>query len=703
MESVKRKQQQQKALHLRKVARRSRALDEKKRSNRQRKAANRSEGLKHDTSPVELKGKVNRSSAVLKDHEGNQKDDKTFKSEKEALAVVTRVMPRVAKLIKVSTIKAVVGWRKRLTRSFVRLERGNYDEHRSPFFHNLSYAQIHKMITGWVASAQERIKDDFHRVSSFIDDFRDVEESQAEKLGPRGSFPNASSGWVNDQSEAIWSDKPPQPTLNRAALDRAEERLLNAVPAGVIDVGPDGWKAGLQPDKKSNSPLDGSTNSGFPSWVRGWFHSIWTDKVSVFQKLVEFYTTEWCKSWWARMMEATDYRQGIIHFVATTFIRTNVSNGYKPKPDGSNVYRGHLMSKLRVVNALDKRNTVLGKDIVNKLIDVCINYLIAKDGTRIFTALTTPERIDKNCQNILETCDRLGIPPLSTDFSHYDQSMPPWLEWEVCQVVAKWMTPRAARIWLAITNSEIFHTTCITPTKILGEGPISMASGRIDTNIVDSLVNLVTQWYGEEAGYYQEVVTQIVQGDDAVMGGPGVTPEAFEKCTAELGFEGNKTKQYYRYGSLSFCQKIHVLHYPGGIYPVARALQAITSTEDDVNMNEFEDGEYKYVVTYRTLCRANNCAFNPLFRTLMLSLIAEDRELHMGKGLDPNQISALAGDYASHFENEWKLNKPWVSPGSKVGFAQMSANRVVRGEVPPPPGKDLFFWVYGTKYEDVAL
>lgn len=632
------------------------------------------------------------------------KDSAFYETLEQAQSIVKPVLDQCAGIARSRKLATVPGWLNRLDSWLVRMERGNKEDHRTPFFHGLPYAKIADMITSICKRSLARLQASYRTVPSFCSDYMEVEEHQAEKISGRGLFPPASK-WLPEKALEVFSDKAPKQSLNRSALERSLKWLSDQVPAGSIDVDEGSIREGFRnagtSEADSNS-LNVSTNSCFPTYVKHWYHKVWDRTVSLNQRLVQRILEVRNLVWWKRALRAKSWKENICRFTATGSQRTNVGSGYKITDENS--YEGHPISKLRFVCAMPKDDTIRGKPFLNRLIHVAKKYFINTDGTRMFTALTTPEQIDKNFETALQTAHKAGIIPLGTDFSGYDASIAPWLFWQVAVAISHWMTQRASNIFLGLVYSAIYETECILTDRIIPAGPSSMKSGSWLTNIMDSFINLVSQRYGLEAGYYKSITHQFAQGDDGVLIGEGINPDTFQKAVADLGFTGNASKQYYKEGSVSFCQKLYVRGYPGGIYPIARATAACVSTEDDVTMETDESANYAYVLIYRTLCRLDTACFNPNFVALV-ELFAKDDKLHLGRSIPADKVAKLAGSYATRMAQE-SLDKPWKSHGevnAKRGFGAFPVNRVLRGELPPPPGIALWEWVYGRKFSEVEL
>lgn len=633
------------------------------------------------------------------------KQGSTFLTENEALQRVVPSLRKSRQLVEVNKLRTVPSWMNNLKRWLVREERGSFDEHRSPFLKHLSFEQVANLVMDVIKKNGVKTKHYYASVPNFANVLENVEDHQSHKIAPRGCFPPWHV-WGDPKVEEVFSDKVVPKGFDKAAFAKALRDLTQLSPSRFIKWDSNGWKDGLKTasaGSANQNSLDTSTNSCFPNCVRGWFHAIWDRTVSLAQRAVQMFITSDARYIWkvAEKAKTVDEIVSILerYYTAIANQRTNVGSDYKKTKE--NTYRGKLMSKLRVVIAMPKIDTVIGKWFANRLL-AFVKRIVNPDGTHPFCALTTPEEIVKNMQVCLETAHKHKLIPVGTDFSGFDTSIAPWYAMAVAQAIVPWMDDRSARLWLALITCEFYRTDCITPTNYYPKGPSKMKSGSIFTNLMDSLINFVSQRYGLYAGYYKSILCQFVQGDDAILLGEGITPESFEKCVAEQGFEGNADKQYYEEGSVSFCQLLHVRGYPGGIYPVARAMASVVSTEDDVQMDRDDHTNFKYVETFRTLNRLNNACFNPNWVDIV-NIIAKDDELHLGKDLPPQQLARLAGNYAKRFEVESKTLKPWKSQGSKLGFNALPINRVLRGSLPPPPGIKLFEWVYQTSYASVGL
>lgn len=657
----------------------------------------------NSTKPAKVAVIVNAARAKLatKARHNKEQDDNTFLSKDKAESVINPILRKCAAILKREKTVFVQDNLKRLSNTFVREERGYFGDTRTPIWRSLSYKAIAKKVTGLISNNLKAIDQVYRSVPGFGSTLLEVEDHQAEKISDRGHFPPATE-WMPDKLYEVYKEKVLPKNFDRKAWQDTMKWLKGLHSGPKIDVGPDTWKESFSGNMaKSFNPLNPDSSSGWPDYVRNWFHkfkSLATAEQWACQQLIIWRT----RVLWKKFYRASSWKECRLLLTGTAFQRTNVGAGWKPTAD--NTYRGKSISKLRVVIGVDKRDTCLGKPILNRLIEVC-KEVRNPDGTSMFSALCSRLVVDKTMQKMLETAERNGLTVLSTDFSSFDATINPYLMWDVAEAVASWMTPKAANIFLGLVWSEFFNCRTIAPCGIYGPGPSSMKSGTIFTNILDSLYNLASQRYGVFAGYYEDILCHNVQGDDATIIGHGVDEHSFEKCVASLGLVGNASKQYKVPHTLAFCQMIHVYGYPGGIYPISRCAASIVSTEDDVRMEpgSGEKNIYNYIVSYRTICRLENSCFNPEFAKFVNMVADEDRVNHLCRDMPAAALAKAAGSYADKYERYYK-DFPWKSFGStKSGFANSPVNRVLRGELPPPPGVGLWEWVYGVSYRDLAI
>lgn len=661
---------------------------------------------KGDGQPVSNVSRTSASSVKMRKGE----DLSTLLTLEQADNIVNPVLMGVSQLVRRNGERTVPGWLNRLRMWLLRLERGNKHDARTPIFKSLSYSEVESRLTGLVKRNLSGIKKKYASCQGADFFFEKLEVHQAGKIGPRGVYPPASD-WMPELTDIVMSDSPPSEDLDRGALIKAIQDLVSCIPEGSLHADESSIEEGFRnagTEDASSLSLNVDTNSCYPTYVRRWYHKVWTKAVSLAQRMVQVIIVTGSRRIWQELLGTPQdaWRRVIPLFVGTAHQRTNVANGHVANENNTfKKWGGIIFSKLRLVVAMPKKDTVIGKIYLNRLIPAVLT-IRNSDGSRPFIALTTPERIDKNMQIILDTAAKNHLTVLSTDFSHFDQSVPPWLAWEIAKAIVVWFEPRIRAGFLAWVYAAFYNTMLITPYKIYGVGPSRMKSGSWLTNIFDSFINYVSQRYGLHAGFYKSILAQVVQGDDAVLLGEGVTPESFEKCVAQLNFEGNADKQGYDPGVLYFCQKMHIHGYPGGIYPISRACMNVLSLEDDVGIETDQAGQFPYVLSYRTVCRLDSACFNPLFVDFV-NAVALDDGIHLGRGMTAHQLAKLAGSYHTKMQQEY-LDKPWKAHGSDrngkpSGFETFPVNRVLRGELPPPPGIRLFEWVYGIPYGDVQV
>jgi hypothetical protein len=635
----------------------------------------------------------------------DQKDDVGYIPLEKAQAVVSKVLGLVDRYISSNGYRTVQGWDNRLGMWLTNLYAGNKKDARTFLWRRMSYGEIKGMLTKVVQSSLPRVAKEYSGLPEFPEYYSDLQSGQIEKIGTKSRC-KPWPAWGPDKVSALWCAKKVEPALRQvwkaylAALDDVEALIPEA--SLTVTAPSETWPTGTSRDEDDLRLINTETNSCFPSYVRGWFHANWSvTKPSRNQREAQEIIVDQTMAIWKLSRRVRSYVELLpyLHHVATANIRT-VAKGN----DKDLIYEGDQTANPRLTVAMPKVDTTLGKPYLNSIIDALITVVYTVQGFeyRPFCALTTPEKIDVNMQHCLELAEKNNLTTLSTDFSGFDAHLADWFMWDVVQRMAKWFKPRDRQLFLAIGYAMIYQTSLITPDGIVPEGPSSMKSGTILTNIVDSLCNFATQRLGVHLGKW-EILMQFVQGDDGLLLGRGCTPENFDFVSKLLGLVANADKQYAKKRALAFLQKVHVLGYPGGIYPITRAVNACLSLEDDVKLevDKTEHDAFPWAATFRTCVRLNNAWADPNFKTVAL-LVAKDDALHLGKDRPAWQVAKMAGSYGKKWVEEWKI-KPWWKPGDNIhGFGDMAINRVLRGENPPPPGKELFKWNYGAYPEEVG-
>jgi hypothetical protein len=659
---------------------------------------------KSTTKPVQQKGTTGKKTRS-NDPPQSEKDTWTgFIPKDVAQAVVDELLEIKAQVNASNGVTPVQDWEKRLGSWMMGLYSGFNKDARTFLFRKMSYGQLKTMITNIIKERPKELARLYSQFPEFVEQYVELQESQIEKFGSK-SLTQPWPVWGPDKVKAVWRVGKPSAELKQvweaylAALDDVEhliapESLRPGTPS-------DYWPRDLRDVAEDRRLINSDTNSCDPSYVHGWYHPNWAvTRPSRNQKEVQIQIVDETMAIYRKSRTVRDWRELLpyLHHLAAANIRT-VAKGNDPKL----VYKGKQCANPRLTVAMDKKDTTLGKSFQSVILDALLEVRITVKGFEYspFCANSTPERIDVNMQHALELAEKEGLNVLSTDYSGFDAHLSDWLMWDVAQRMAKWFLPKDRNLFLAVIYSMIYQTAIITPDGIIPEGPSRMKSGTMFTNMLDSLCNYLTQRFGMHLGKW-DILMQFVQGDDGLLLGPGCTPENFDFVSSLLGLEANAAKQYYKHGSLAFLQKMHVVHYPGGIYPIARAFNACLSLEDDVKieLDRSEHDKFPWAVTYRTCARLDNAWADPNFKRVAL-IVAKDDKLHLGKDYPAQYIARMAGSYAMKWAEEWKL-KPWKAPGGVLtAWDKRPINRVLRGDNPPPPGKKLFEWGYGVPYEEV--
>jgi hypothetical protein len=567
--------------------------------------------------------------------------------------------------------------------------RGNEVDDRPPIYEDVPREQVMDMLKTSVNRHADLVTDLNARVPGFSKVWSDVEKDQAANLGPSSMY----ASYLLDGAskvDAVYSDKPLSSLhINRKALQLALARLETLLPARSIRM--TSMKAARpSPDATSRSHLDGTTNAGYPAWLRGWWQENRKDDAHM---LYRSWLEQEVEDFVSRCARASKYTECVPRYIATLGQRV-VPKGPNPLIPKEGKYKGK-----RFVIAMPKTETWPGKMIFSPMQEALLKVRNTQVPVRVFSGWTKMPVLDKNMQMLLENAAKHRRTVLSGDLSSFDASIPPELWWMVKLAMSKWMDDQTARMYLAIGYADIYGTELITPTKWYPAMASSMKSGSMFTNVEDSCVNLVAQWYGFYSGYYGDI-TSAVNGDDLVVDGDGVTPLSMAQAFSDLGMTMNTEKQFCEPNCLHFLQRLHCLGLPGGMGSVARVLTKCLSVEDDSQLRYDERNKYAYAV--QAISRLENACFNPEFAELVNLVAAGDRKFHLGSSLPPHTVAAGAGEYAKR-KFESGARNVWSPEGSGVPFAQWATNRVLRGETLPPPGLDRWKAIYGISYSSVSV
>lgn len=297
--------------------------------------------------------------------------------------------------------------------------------------------------------------------------------------------------------------------------------------------------------------------------------------------------------------------------------------------------------------------------------------------------------IDEQMQVVLRLAESKGRTILSGDVSNFDATLPPRALAQVGYVVARWIRGHE-KVVIKLVDQMIYKTQLITPTKLYRAGPSSLKSGSGGTNLLGSLTNLAIQRYGQELGMYK-LENFCVLGDDFILDGEGVGPDATAEVFSHFGMLSHPDKQFYEPHALQYLQRIHTFGDVGGVYSVYRALGHALGLE---HMPQKADRMNSYAYVVRALSQVQNCVFNPYFPDLIKLLSSLDKYRLGAIFADPQQLVAKAGTAGAKMV-EVDINTPWKSTGGNTSFQNWLVNGVLRDEVIPPRGKALFQRVYG--------
>jgi hypothetical protein len=340
-----------------------------------------------------------------------------------------------------------------------------------------------------------------------------------------------------------------------------------------------------------------------------------------------------------------------------------------------------------LVIAFPKEEAILAKTFTPRLMDE-LRAFHTDGGVRVMCAWHPLPVIDVNMQHMLSVAYENDRTVLSGDISNFDATVPPDLLLQVGKVVASWIRG-AERLVKALYTAMIDQTYLLTPGKFYDATRSSLKSGSGLTNLTGSLCNLTVLRYGHEVGLYK-IENVAVLGDDFVIDGPGVEPDAISECFSHFGMEAHPDKQFFSPKSLHFLQRLHWLGRPGGIASVYRTLGHVLGLERLPSKGNY--GPYTYIL--RALSQIQNCVFNPLFSVLIDTIASGDKYALGSDFADPMTIVSKAGPSGEDLLRI-NTNQPWKVTGSETSFQNWLVNGYLRGEHIPPAGGALFTRVYG--------
>lgn len=633
-----------------------------------------------------LKGGAARNADVVPDVDSGE-----IFSTRKADAVIYPTLRQVQSLLEESRAPHIPGSLNRLRGWFLRMEKGCKKDERTPFWKHLSWFGVLKSLKAiWT---DRRAPDWKYFSSEESKVYNEVEADQAENLGPKSEF----LPWTMDgpaKAEAVMSDKPKLPGFDEDAWRRSLSWVASWLPKGSIHHTT--IEEAIQSEGGSEKTvLDTDTNSGFPSWTRGWYVTEGSPKPRTPARLA---TMDYVLKHAGAIVEASKHWRPGEHPVDTswgTASQRTVSKGLQPlRPNSKGSYKGK-----RLVIAVPKPFVVAGKTAMSVIQWALARFAKNPSGIPIILGWQPMPQLDKGMQLLLEGANKAGRSVLSGDISAFDATLPPWAMWDVAQAASQWMDEETARLFLYIMYIDIYCTGLITPSGIIQPQPSSVKSGSIFTSLIGCLANSAIQKYGEFHGLYT-IENVVVMGDDFCVDGDGITPQSVEAAFKAFGMECNASKQFCHPKMAHFLQRLHVLGKPGGIGSVARIGGGTLVVEDASQLEYDEHLPFEYII--QALARLENANFNPNFKNLCDWIARGDAKYHLGKDMDPNSIVSRAGSYGDKVM-KGDINRPWKSTGTGITFADWAVNRVLRGETPPPPGKERFAWTYGVNYDEVQF
>jgi len=569
----------------------------------------------------------------------------------------------------------------RASRWQVRMAAGNDTDYRTPFYamhteDGLEYPKRSEVVEILDAKVSGISSGD-----PYLDRIlQGVEDDQKKDIGPISMF----LPWLMDgpeKAKKVYQNKEYHAHFNKAAWERALERLESLVgpqSQGVlsVDMAVNGMTSGGDEDDE-NVPvgLDTTTNSGAPYFITPW-------RPTEEMKEAKFREVDEAYNYYIATAKSSirEMRSGAGEYPLQLAIASQRLVQKGPEP--------YNPKSKRLVIAFPKDEAIIWKTFTPPLMET-LRKVRSSNGVEIMCAWNDLRFIDERMQTFLRHADSQGRTVLSGDVSNFDATLPPSAIVDVGRVVATWVRGYTNLIQ-GLVYRMVFGTGLITPDKYYEPGPSSLKSGSGGTNLLGSLLNLAIQYYGEEVGFYK-LDGVCVLGDDFILDGEGVSPEATAETFEHFNMESHPDKQFYEARCLHYLQRLHYLGRPGGMSSIYRTIgHALglerTSTKAGI-WNRFA-----YIL--RALGQLQNCVFNPWFPQLVETL-KEGDNLKLGQEFsDPMDLVEQAGPLGTEILRE-DINAPWKRTGANTSFRNWAVNGVVRGEVLPEPGEGLFERVYG--------
>jgi hypothetical protein len=553
----------------------------------------------------------------------------------------------------------------------MRLAVGNETDLRPPFFTKGGKLPPRQEIV-------ENFKPSFNTDPELAEILLEVEESERKNIGPMSPFlPYEQDG--PRKVQAVYSDKSVGVGFNASAWKRSGERLDAMFSGKVYDLTSiedaiSGEKAHPEEDE-FDVGMDTSTNSGDPYYLSGWKPSAGTDP----KRLPE--TVEAYKYYRDRVAtfieEQSEPHSRPMHYMCIMGQRL-----VQKAEDKAN-------KRKRLIIAFPKDNAILDK-LVSPQMMVDMRKWTLPGGVLSLCGWTNLTQIDVQMQKMLSYAESNGRTVLSGDVSNYDASLPPAVLQDTGYIAARHTSK--PKLYMNDVDAMLYNSSLITPTKLWTSQPSSLKSGWGWTNLLGSLTNFRIQLYGEEVGIWK-LDNLAVLGDDLVLDGNHVTPEALSEVFSHFNMESNPTKQFYKRKALHFLQRVHFLGIPGGIASVYRTLGSFLSFEKfSYRAREWSWEAYDV----RALSQLQNAVFNPAFLDLLQYARSGDRH-DLGSDYSPKELARKAGKPGEEMLKEDR-NAPWKRMEKATAFENWAVNRVLRGEILPPMGNERFRSVHGVDF-----
>jgi hypothetical protein len=507
-----------------------------------------------------------------------------------------------------------------------------------------------------------------------------IEEEERESVGIWSAY-YPFEVYMTEKVEAVYSNKVPGNGFNERAWQLTLDWMSAELPRNSSPV--TSQEEAIKGSKGSSNDvgMDTSTNSGWP-WIIGpWLPTDGTDP----KKLPE---VNRAYRWY---IHSVDTYQSELNQRGAKLPAWIAMSGQRLVQKGKDVSNP---KRQRLVIAFPKDEAILWKLGTPPLMDI-MRQLTLSGGVRIMCGWYNMAVIDIEMQKMLRYAEDHNRTVLSGDVSNYDASLPPKIIRDVGYVMAGAIQGHEI-LFQNLVDAMLYNTYLVTPTKLWQPTPSSLKSGSGGTNLLGSLTNIAIQKYGEFAGLYK-LDNMVVLGDDFCIDGEGVSPEATSECFKHFGMESHPDKQFYEPKHLHYLKRLHILGIPGGVASVNRTLGSSLSLEK-MSHSPKEWNPYSYVV--RALSQLQNASFNPAF-TYLVNYLRSGDKYELGAGITPGEVVGRSGksgqDILRRDETAtWKYHTP------EMTFDKWAVNGVLRSEILPDPGIELFERVHGIPMDKVT-